>query len=158
VARGPTLKRSPERGRDAAPGQRVSRSAEALGIRLSLVILAGPAGGQSRGGKFDERLDQELNVPAAGIDGIKPANRRRVVAEDAAQPPVLDRRPGDLVGQLSDAVTRNCCGNHHRHVWSDAYVRIGWSGAQLSGCSSRPFDRFGAPTADGPNLRTAVVP
>jgi len=38
------------------------------------------------------------------IHGIKPANRRRVVVENAAQPPVPDRRLGDLVGQLSDAV------------------------------------------------------
>src|ERR1700731_2668225 len=79
-------------------------SAEALvEYGYSLVILAGPGGGQTLGCKLDECLDQRRNVSAARIHGIKPANRRRVVVENAAQPPVPDRRLGDLVGQLSDA-------------------------------------------------------
>src|ERR1700731_4457429 len=83
-------------------------SAEALvEYGYSLVILAGPGGGQTLGCKLDECLDQRRNVSAARIHGIKPANRRRVVVENAAQPPVPDRRLGDLVGQLSDAVTCN---------------------------------------------------
>src|ERR1700720_4961019 len=97
-------------------GQRASLSAEALvECGYSLVILAGPGGGQSLGCKLDECLDQRRNVSAARIHGIKPANRRRVVVENAAQPPVPDRRLGDLVGQLSDAVTCNRCGNHRLH-------------------------------------------
>src|SRR5258708_3326520 len=110
-------------------GQRASLSAEALvEYGYSLVILAGPGGGQSLCCKLDERLDQRRNVSAARIHGIKPANRRRVVAENAAQPPFPDRRLGDVVGQLSDAVACNRCGNHRLHF--------------IGGEASRNRDRF----------------
>ena len=46
------------------------------------------------------------------MHGVKPANRGRVVAENVAQPPVPDRRLSDPVGQLSDAVACNRCGEH----------------------------------------------
>src|SRR6266851_3789724 len=95
---------------------------------LSLVILAGPGGSQSLGCKLDECLDQRRNVSAARIHGIKPANWRRVVVENAAQPPVPDKCLGDLVGQLSDAITCNRCGNHRLHF--------------IGGEASRRRDRF----------------
>src|SRR3954453_17028592 len=82
-------------------------SAEALVEYGYSLILAGPSGGQSLGCKLDECLDQRRNVSAARVHGIKPANRRRVVVENATQPSVPDKRLGDLVGQLSDAVTCN---------------------------------------------------
>ena len=55
------------------------------------------------------------NVPAARIHGIEPTNRRRIVAENAAQPPAPNERLGDLIGQLSDAVACNRCGNYRLH-------------------------------------------
>ena len=83
----------------------------ATALSFSLV----PAARQSLGCKLDECLDQRRKVSAARIHDIKPANRRRVVVENAAQPPVPDRRLGDLVGQLGDAVACNRCGNHRLH-------------------------------------------
>jgi len=57
----------------------------------SLVILASPGDAPSLGRKLDECIDQRRNVSAARTHGIKPTNRRRVLVENAAQPPVPDR-------------------------------------------------------------------
>jgi hypothetical protein len=67
-------------------------------------------------------------VSAARIHGIKPAYRHRVVAENAAQPPVSYRRFGGLVGQLSDDLACNRCGKHRLHF--------------IRGEASRHRDRF----------------
>src|SRR5712692_8152266 len=62
-----------------------------------LITLAGPGGTHPLSCKLDECLDQGRQVLAARIYDIQAASRRRVIVEDAAQPPILDRRLGDPV-------------------------------------------------------------